>query len=29
MSIHLTLAGLTALGLLFYLLAVLVRPEKF
>ncbi|HEY0623212.1 potassium-transporting ATPase subunit F [Sphingomonas sp.] len=29
MSIHLTLAGLTALGLLLYLLAVLVRPEKF
>lgn len=29
MSMHLTLAGLTALGLLLYLLAVLVRPEKF
>jgi len=29
MSLHLTLAGLTALGLLLYLLAVLVRPEKF
>ncbi|APR53908.1 potassium-transporting ATPase subunit F [Sphingomonas koreensis] len=29
MSIHLTLAGLTALGLLLYLVAVLVRPEKF
>lgn len=29
MTIHLTLAGLTALGLLLYLLAVLVRPEKF
>ena len=29
MSLHLTLAGLTALALLLYLLAVLVRPEKF
>lgn len=29
MSMHLTLAGLTALGLLLYLLAVLVRPEEF
>ena len=29
MSLHLTLAGLTALGLLLYLLAALVRPEKF
>ncbi|HSX55815.1 MAG TPA: potassium-transporting ATPase subunit F [Sphingomonas sp.] len=29
MSIHLTLAGITALGLLLYLLTVLVRPEKF
>ena len=29
MSIHLTLAGFTALVLLLYLLAVLVRPEKF
>jgi len=29
MTLHLTLAGLTALGLLLYLLAVLVRPEKF
>jgi len=29
MSLHLMLAGLTALGLLFYLIAVLVRPEKF
>lgn len=29
MSLHLTLAGLTALGLLLYLVAVLVRPEKF
>ncbi len=29
MSIHLTLAGLTAFGLLLYLVAVLVRPEKF
>lgn len=29
MAMHLALAGLTALGLLLYLLAVLVRPEKF
>lgn len=29
MTMHLALAGLTALGLLLYLLAVLVRPEKF
>lgn len=29
MSLHLTLAGLTALALLIYLAAVLVRPEKF
>ena len=29
MSLHLTLAGLTALGLLLYLVTVLVRPEKF
>ncbi|WP_447724071.1 K(+)-transporting ATPase subunit F [Sphingomonas koreensis] len=29
MSLHLTLAGLTALGLLLYLLVALVRPEKF
>ena len=29
MSIPLTLAGLTALVLLLYLIAVLVRPEKF
>ncbi len=29
MALHLTLAGLTALGLLLYLVAVLVRPEKF
>jgi K+-transporting ATPase KdpF subunit len=29
MTMHLTLAGLTALGLLLYLVAVLVRPEKF
>ncbi|MDB5678148.1 potassium-transporting ATPase subunit F [Sphingomonas bacterium] len=29
MGLHLMLAGLTALGLLFYLIAVLVRPEKF
>ncbi|MBO9519092.1 MAG: potassium-transporting ATPase subunit F [Porphyrobacter sp.] len=29
MTLHLTLAGLTALGLLLYLVAVLVRPEKF
>ncbi|MDF7774077.1 potassium-transporting ATPase subunit F [Sphingomonas sp. AOB5] len=29
MTLSLTLAGLTALGLLLYLVAVLVRPEKF
>lgn len=29
MSLHLTLAGITALGLLIYLAAALVRPEKF
>ena len=29
MNLHLVLAGLTAIGLLFYLIAVLVRPEKF
>ena len=29
MSLHLMLAGVTALGLLLYLVAVLVRPEKF
>lgn len=29
MSLTLILAGLTALGLLVYLLAVLVRPERF
>jgi len=29
MTLHLALAGLTAIGLLFYLVAVLVRPEKF
>jgi K+-transporting ATPase KdpF subunit len=29
MSLHLTLAGFTALALLIYLAAVLVRPEKF
>lgn len=29
MTFHLALAGLTALGLLTYLVAVLVRPEKF
>ena len=29
MALDLWLAGLTALGLLAYLLAVLVRPEKF
>jgi len=29
MSIHLLLAGATALGLLLYLVAVLVRPERF
>lgn len=29
MTIQLTLAGLTALGLLLYLVAVLLRPERF
>ena len=29
MTLDLWLAGLTALGLLLYLVAVLVRPEKF
>lgn len=29
MPLPLILAGLTALGLLFYLVAVLVRPERF
>lgn len=29
MTLSLTLAGLTALGLLFYLVVVLVRPERF
>lgn len=29
MTLPLALAGLTALGLLAYLVAVLVRPEKF
>ena len=29
MSIDLMLAGLTALGLLIYLVAVLIRPERF
>jgi len=29
MSLHLILAALTAFGLLLYLVAVLVRPEKF
>lgn len=29
MTIDLWLAALTALGLLFYLVAVLVRPERF
>lgn len=29
MTLHLALAGLTAFGLLLYLVAVLVRPEKF
>ena len=29
MTSDLWLGGLTALGLLFYLLAVLVRPERF
>jgi K+-transporting ATPase KdpF subunit len=29
MTLHFALAGITALALLFYLVAVLVRPEKF
>jgi K+-transporting ATPase KdpF subunit len=29
MTMDLALAGATALGLLLYLVAVLVRPEKF
>jgi K+-transporting ATPase KdpF subunit len=29
MTLHLILAGLTAAGLLIYLVAVLVRPEAF
>ncbi len=29
MTIDLILAGLTALGLLIYLIAALVRPERF
>lgn len=29
MALDLWLAALTALGLLFYLVAVLVRPERF
>jgi K+-transporting ATPase KdpF subunit len=29
MTLTLILAGLTALGLLVYLVAVLVRPERF
>ena len=29
MTIQLALAGLTALGLLIYLVAVLIRPERF
>lgn len=29
MTIQLVLAGLTAIGLLIYLVAVLVRPERF
>ncbi|MCC6827308.1 MAG: K(+)-transporting ATPase subunit F [Novosphingobium sp.] len=29
MDLSLTLAGLTALGLLAYLVAVLIRPERF
>jgi len=29
MNLHLAIAGLTALGLLLYLVAVLVRPERF
>jgi K+-transporting ATPase KdpF subunit len=29
MTLDLWLAGLTAIGLLFYLVAVLLRPERF
>lgn len=29
MTTHFLIAGLTAVGLLAYLVAVLVRPEKF
>jgi K+-transporting ATPase KdpF subunit len=29
MTLDLWLAGITALGLLFYLVAVLLRPERF
>ena len=29
MTLHLVLAGVTAAGLLIYLVAVLVRPETF
>ncbi len=29
MNLHLAIAGLTAFGLLIYLIAVLVRPERF
>ncbi|RYY23857.1 MAG: K(+)-transporting ATPase subunit F [Sphingomonadales bacterium] len=29
MTPHLILAGITALGLLLYLVAVLLRPERF
>lgn len=29
MNLHLVLAGLTALGLLAYLVAALLRPERF
>jgi K+-transporting ATPase KdpF subunit len=29
MNLHLAIAGLTAFGLLIYLVAVLVRPERF
>ena len=29
MNLALLLAGITALGLLIYLIAVLVRPERF
>ena len=29
MTLHLALAGLTAFALLIYLVAVLVRPERF